>query len=247
MDKNKSLRKVLVFCEESQAVTKEFRARGFETYSCDIIDCSGDHPEWHIKADGLPLLNGHCTFKTCDGIEHTIEGKWDLIIAHPPCTDLSNSGARHFEKKREDGRQRASIEFFGKTLTADCDKIVVENPMNIISGNYIKQYFPDLCKKYGFPLKPTQVIQPWMFGDNYNKTTWLWIKGLPNLVPEVTKEPEMEWVYWTDKRTGRQKRQNKWYYDALINSKTPEERGRIRSKTFPGIARAFAEQFGAFL
>lgn len=239
--------KVLIACEESQESCLAFRVRGFEAYSCDIIDCSGGHPEFHIKQDVLPLLNGNCTFKTCDGVEHTIEGKWDLIISHPPCQNLSNSGARHFEKKRADGRQRASIEFFGKFLMADCDKIVIENPMNIISGTYVKEWFPDLCEKYDLPRKPSQVIQPWMFGDNFNKTTWLWIKGLPNLVPEITEEPEMEWVYWTDKRTGKQKRQNKWYYDALINSKTPEERSQIRAKTFPGIARAFAEQFGACL
>ena len=234
-------------CEESQAVTIQLREHGIEAYSCDIIDCSGGHDEWHIKQDVLSLLNGNCTFTTCDGVSHTIDGKWNAIFAFPPCTHLSNSGARHFEKKRADGRQRWAIEFFGKMITADCDKIVVENPMNIISGTYIKQYFPDLCEKYGFPLQATQRIQPWMFGDNFNKTTQLWIKGLPPLVPEITEAPEMEWVYWTDKKTGKQKRQNKWYYDALINSKTPEERSCIRSKTFPGVARAFAEQWSPLI
>ena len=128
-------------------------------------------------------------------------------------------------------------------LNADCDHIVVENPVNIISGDYVKKWFPDLCEKYGIPLKPTQRIHPWMFGDNFSKTTCLWIKGLPPLVPEVTEEPEMEWFEWVDKKTGKIKRQNMWYYDAFRNCK-PEERGRVRSKTFPGIARAFAEQFG---
>lgn len=233
-------------CEESQAVTKEFRDRGFETYSCDIIDCSGGHPEWHIKEDVLPLLNGNCTFRTCDGVEHIIKGKWDLIIAHPPCTHLTNSGARHFEKKREDGRQREGIEFFCQFLNADCDKVVVENPIGIISGTYIKEYFPDLCEKYNLPRKYQQVIHPWMFGDNYSKNTCLWIKGLPNLIPEVDQQPELQWVEWVDKKTGKIKRQDKWYYDAFCNCK-PEERGRVRSKTFPGIARAFAEQWSKYL
>ena len=239
-------KKVLIACEESQATCSEFRKLGFEAYSCDIIDCSGGKPNWHIKQDVLPLLNGNCTFKTCDGVEHTIEGKWDLIIAHPPCFDLSNSGDRHFEKKRADGRQRKSIEFFCQFLIADCDKVVIENPMNIISGTYVQKYFPDLCEKYGLPRKYTQAIQPWMFGDNFNKTTWLWIKGLPPLIPEITEQPELQWVERVDKKTGKVKRQDKWYYDAFRNCK-PEERGKIRSKTFPGIARAFAEQFGKCL
>lgn len=239
-------KKVLVACEESQAVTSEFRKLGFEAYSCDIIDTSGNHPEWHIKQDVLPLLDGNCTFTTCDGKSHTIDGKWDLIIAHPPCDHLSVSGARHFEKKRADGRQRWGVEFFCKMLNADCDHIVVENPVNIISGDYVKKWFPDLCEKYGIPLKPTQRIHPWMFGDNFSKNTCLWIKGLPPLVPEITEEPEMEWFEWVDKKTGKTKRQNMWYYDAFRKCK-PEERGRVRSKTFPGVARAFAEQWSKCL
>lgn len=98
--------KVLVACEESQRVTLYLREREIEAYSCDIIECSGEHPEWHIKADVLPLLNGNCKFTTCDGVEHEVVGKWDMIIAFPPCTHLAVSGARHFEKKRADGRQR---------------------------------------------------------------------------------------------------------------------------------------------
>lgn len=239
-------KKVLVACEESQAVTSEFRKLGFEAYSCDIIDTSGNHPEWHIKQDVLPLLDGNCTFTTCDGKSHTIDSRWDLIIAHPPCDHLSVSGARHFEKKRADGRQRWGVEFFCKMLNADCDHIVVENPVNIISGDYVKKWFPDLCEKYGIPLKPTQRIHPWMFGDNFSKNTCLWIKGLPPLVPEITEEPEMEWFEWVDKKTGKTKRQNMWYYDAFRNCK-PEERGRVRSKTFPGVARAFAEQWSKCL
>ena len=239
--------KVLVACEESQAVCKQFREKGFEAYSCDIIDCSGGHPEWHIKQDVLPLLNGNCTFKTCDGMEHRIDGKWDLLICHPPCVDLCVSGARHFEKKRANGTQRKSIEFFCQFLTADCNHIAIENPVGIISGQYVKEYFPDICEKYGLPINPEQKVHPWMFGDNFSKNTCLWLKGLPALIPEVTEEPEMEWVEWTDKKTGKKKRQNKWYFDALKNSKTPEERSKVRSKTFHGIARAMAEQWGTFL
>lgn len=236
-------KKVLVSCEESQAVTIEMRKLGIEAYSCDIIDCSGGHPEWHIKQDVLPLLNGNCTFNTCDGATHNIEGKWDAIFAFPPCTHLSVSGARHFEKKREDGRQRFAVDFFGKHLTADCDRIVVENPVNIISGDYVKEWFPDLADKYNLPRKSTQRIHPWMFGDNFSKTTCLWIKGFSPLTPEVTEEPEIEWVEWVDKKTGKTKRQDKWYYDIFVKCK-PEERGKLRSKTFPGVARAMAEQWG---
>lgn len=234
-------KKVLVACEESQEVTRRFREKGVEAYSCDIVDCSGGHPEWHIKGDVLPLLNGNCKFKTCDDVEHEVVGKWDAIISFPPCTHLAVSGARHFEVKRNDGRQRFGVDFFGRIMTADCDKIVLENPVNIISGDYVKQWFPDLCEKYGLPIAPTQRVHPWMFGDNFSKTTCLWIKGLPPLVPEVTEEPEMEWIVWKDKKTGKEKRQNKWYFDALVNSKTSEERSRIRSKTFPNVARAMVE------
>lgn len=234
--------KVLVACEESQAVCKEFRAKGHEAYSCDIIECSGGHNEWHIMQDVLPLLNGNCTFKTCDGVEHHIDGRWDMIIAFPPCTHLAVSGARHFEIKRADGRQRWGIEFFCQFLAADCDKIVIENPVGIMSGDYVPKHFPDIAQKYGLPRKPTQIIQPWMFGDNYAKSTCLWIKGLPALVPEITEEPEMEYMEWVCKKTGKTKRQAQWYCDALKLS--PEERAKVRSKTFPGVARKMAETWG---
>lgn len=191
--------------------------------------------------DVIPLLNGNCEFKTVDGMLHKIDGKWDMIIAFPPCTDLCVSGARHFEKKRNDGRQRNSIDFFGKFLYANCDKIVIENPVGIISGDYIPKYFPDLAEKYNLPQKPTQIIQPWMFGDNYAKSTCLWIKGLEPLTPKVTKKPQLEWFEWTDKK-GRKKRQPKWFMDAL---KLPaNERAKVRSKTFPKVAAAMAEAWG---
>lgn len=235
--------KILVACEESQAVTIELRKLGHEAYSCDIIECSGDHPEWHIRWDALALINGNCSFMTTDGELHSIDGKWDMIIAFPPCTHLTVSGAAHFEKKREDGRQRWGIEFFCQFLNADCDKISIENPIGIISGDYIPKWFPDLAEKYGLPRKPAQVIHPWMFGDNYSKSTCLWLKGLNPLVPAVTEQPELEWKEWVDKKTGKKKRQPLWFYEALLNSKTPEERAKIRSKTFPGIAKAMAEQW----
>lgn len=235
--------KILVACEESQAVTIELRKLGHEAYSCDILECSGGHPEWHIMEDVLPLLNGNCSFNTCDCAEHHIDGKWDMIIAFPPCTHLAVSGARHFEQKRADGRQREGIEFFCQFLSADCDRIAIENPIGIISGDYVQTHFPELAEKYSLPRKPNQIIHPWMFGDNYLKSTCLWLKGLANLVPAVTEQPEMEYKEWVDKKTGRKKRQNLWYYNALLNAKTPEERSTIRSKTFPGIAKAMAEQW----
>lgn len=234
--------KVLVACEESQAVCKTFREKGHEAFSCDIIECSGGHPEWHIIHDVLPLLNGDCTFKTCDRQEHHIDGKWDMIIAFPPCTHLAVSGARHFEAKRADGRQREGIEFFVHFLNADCEKIAIENPIGIISGDYIPKWFPDLAEKYGLPKKQSQIIHPWMFGDNFSKGTCLWLKGLEPLIPDVTEEPKLEYKTWTDKKTGRNKRQPKWFFDALKLS--PEERAKARSKTFPAIAKAMAEQWG---
>lgn len=231
--------KVLVACEESQAVTKELRKLGHEAYSCDIIPCSGEHPEWHIMQDVLPLLDGDCEFLSMDGQAHTIKGKWDMIIAFPPCTHLAVSGTRHFEKKRSDGRQREGIEFFCKFLNADCERIAIENPVGIISGDYIPKHFPDLAEKYGLPKKPTQIIQPWMFGDNAKKSTCLWLIGLERLVPEITEEPELEYYEWTDGKTGKKKRQPLWYYKARSGN-----HGKKRSKTFPGIARAMAQQWG---
>lgn len=234
--------KILVACEESQAVTKELRRLGHEAYSCDIIDQSGGHPEWHIMQDVLPLLNGSCLFTTTDGKLHAVAGKWDMLIAFPPCTHLAVSGAAHFEKKREDGRQRWGIEFFCQFLTADCDRISIENPVGIISGDYIPQYFPDLAEKYGLPKKPTQIIHPWMFGDNFSKSTCLWLKGLDPLVPLVTEQPTLEWKEWVGK-DGRKKRQPLWFYKTLRECRTPAERAKARSKTFPGIAKAMAEQW----
>jgi hypothetical protein len=235
--------RVLVACEESQAVTKELRRLGHEAYSCDVIPCSGGHPEWHIMQDVIPLLNGHCSFKTTDGMTHTIDSRWDMLLAFPPCTHLAVSGALHFEKKRADGRQREGIEFFARFLSADAERIAVENPIGIISGDYIPTHFPDLAEKYGLPRKPDQIIHPWMFGDNYSKSTCLWLKGLKPLVPMVDEQPELEWKEWIDKKTGKKKRQPLWFFESLSQAKTTEERSKMRSKTFPGIAKAMAEQW----
>lgn len=170
---------VLIACEESQEVCKAFRALGHNAFSCDIQECSGGHPEWHILEDCTKVINGRCVFLTQAGTLEVITGRWDLLIAHPPCTDLCVSGSRFFEKKRADGRQRRSIEFFCQFLHADCDRIAIENPIGIISGKYIADYFPDLCEKHGLPLKHSQVIQPFEYGHPVSKATCLWLKGLP--------------------------------------------------------------------
>lgn len=182
-NENTNSLKILVACEESQAVTSELRRLGHEAYSCDIIDQSGGHPEWHIMQDVIPLLNGNCEFETTNGERHGVDGKWDMIIAFPPCTDLTVAGAKYFEQKRNDGRQRKSIEFFCKFLEADCDKIAIENPVGIMSGKYIQTWFPDLAEKYSLPRKYSQIIQPYEFGHPVSKKTCLWLKGLNNLTP----------------------------------------------------------------
>ena len=227
--------KILVACEESQAVTKEFRALGHEAYSCDIIDHSGEHDDWHIKQDVTMLLNGSCTFKTVDGTEHEIVGKWDMIIGFPPCTHLAVSGARHFEAKRADGRQRAGIELFCSFLKADCEKVAIENPIGIISGDYIPKWFPDLAEKYGLPIKPTQIIQPYEYGHKAKKSTCLWLKGLPKLQPTNIVEPEL--IQYTCKN-GKTVTFGANYVRGL------KDRAKDRSKTFEGVAKAMAEQWG---
>lgn len=226
--------KILVACEESQAVTKELRALGHEAYSCDILKCSGGYPEWHIEKNVLRVLDGDCNFITSDNKAHSITGKWDMIIAFPPCTHLAVSGAAHFEKKRQDGRQKEAIDFFYKFINADCDRIAIENPIGIISGNYIKEFFNIE------PLKPSQIIQPWQFGDNVGKSTCLWLKGLPLLIPEITERPPVEYHEWVSKN-GKKKRQEKWFYETRCLPY--KDRGRVASKTFPGIAHAMATQW----
>lgn len=208
--------KVLIACEESQEVCKAFRARGHEAYSCDLQECSGGHPEWHIQGDCLPLLNGNCEFVTCGGGRTTID-KWDLIIAHPPCTKTSNAGAKHLWRGHKLNIPRYYEGLCGKALfmailEADCRKIVVENPM------------PSAI--FDFP-KPTQIIQPYEYGHPVSKKTLLWEKGVEPLKPTNIVKPEAN---CHDAGT--------WFM------KGGKDRQKNRSKTFPGIAKAMAEQWG---
>lgn len=214
--------KVLVACEESQVVCKAFRALGHEAYSCDILPCSGGHPEWHLKCDVSRVLNPG-TFRLEDGNIVSILN-WDAIIAFPPCTHLAVSGAAWFEQKRKDGRQQQGIDFFMALANAPCDKVVIENPVGIMSSKW---------------RKPDQIIQPYQFGDFFSKKTCLWIKGLPLL--KFTKEVSPGEI--VEYKSG--KKMPKWYADAYrLPSK---ERAKLRSKTFPGVARAMAEQWGDYL
>ena len=207
---------ILVACEESQRVCEAFRKRGGKAYSCDIMECSGGHPEWHIMQDAIPLLNGKCSFKTMDGIEHSIDGKWDLIIAHPPCTYLSNAGARFLYPKGVLNEERlakgmVAKDFFMHFYNADCDRIAIENPIP--------------SKVYGLP-PYTQTIQPWMFGHPVQKKTCLWLNGLPELQPTNVVEERQ-----STKIPGN------WFNSG------GKERQKNRAKTFPGIAKAMAEQW----
>lgn len=219
--------KILVGCEESQAVTIAFRNKGHEAYSCDILPCSGGHPEWHIQQDIFEVI-----------------GKgWDLIICFPPCTDLALSGAKHFIKKRSDGRQEKSIRFFFDIWKrSNC----CENPMGIINGGkYIKKHFALLYNEMidaSFPFKPTQIIQPWQFGDEAQKTTCLWLNGLNPLIPtDIVGKGD----FYTSPQG---KVLPAWYGDAIgADGKKLSYNGaeikKIRSKTFPGIAQAMADQW----
>ena len=185
--------KILVACEESQVVTTELRNRGHEAYSCDLLPCSGGHPEWHLQQDVIPLLRD----------------KWDMIIAFPPCTHLAVSGAKHFKEKIADGRQQQGIDFFMQFTNLECPKIAIENPVGIMSTIF---------------RKPNQIISPWQFGHTTNKKTCLWLKGLPllkstNIIPEEERTNEI------------------WFMPPS------KDRPQQRSKTFPGIARAMANQW----
>lgn len=219
--------KILVACEESQAVTKELRRLGHEAYSCDIIECSGGHPEWHIMQDVLPLLNGNCEFMSMDGQAHNVDGKWDMIIAFPPCTYLTVTGNRWFNVERygEKAVQRYSdredaIKFFMAFANADCKRIAIENPIGVMSTEY---------------RKPDQIIHPYMFGDPARKATCLWLKGLHHLSATNVVEPEII------KYKNRKGTDNPWHMNTM--SLPPTERAKARSKTFPGIAKAMAEQW----
>tara|TARA_R100000655_G_scaffold106556_1_gene155990 strand:+ start:35 stop:688 length:654 start_codon:yes stop_codon:yes gene_type:complete len=202
--------KILVACEESQAVTKHLRVLGHEAFSCDILPCSGGHPEWHYQQD----------------VFEVIEKGWDVMIAFPPCTHLASSGARHFKQKIADGRQQQGIDFFMKLVNADIDRIAIENPVGVMSTKY---------------RKPDQIIQPYQYGDKAQKSTCLWLKNLPKLEPTNIVE-KGEFFEFTSKK-GDKKRMPMWYYKALQDAKTPEQRRTLRSKTFDGIARAMATQW----
>ena len=210
--------KVLVACEESQRVTIELRKLGHEAYSCDIEPCSGGHEEWHIQGDVIPLVNGNCEFKTVDGTKHSIKGKWDMLICHPPCTYLSNAGARHLFPKGELNKKRykkglEAKDFFMRLYNADCNMIAVENPIP--------------SKIYELP-KYSQIIQPYEYGHPFSKKTCLWLKGLPKLKPtKIISKEEIQ----STKIAGN------WF------NKGGKERQKNRSKTFPGIAQAMAEQW----
>ena len=227
--------KILVACEESQTVCKAFRKIGHEAYSCDIQECSGGHPEWHIQGDVLPLLNGICTFQTIDGTQHTIQGKWDMIIAHPPCTYLTVAANKLYnvdkygEKaiKRLADREKA-IEFFMSFVNADCERKAIENPIGVISTRY---------------RKPNQIIQPYQFGHPVRKSTCLWLYGLPQLVP--TNIVDFENIH-SQGRSGGYSGPS-WVVRDESGKVLPYGDLRVsiaRSKTYPGIAKAIAEQWG---
>jgi site-specific DNA-cytosine methylase len=202
--------KILVGCEESQAVTIELRKLGHDAFGCDLLPCSGGHPEWHFQQDIFEVIN---------------KG-WDMLICFPPCTDLAVSGARHFERKIADGSQKKSINFFMALVNCGIEKIAVENPIGIMSKIY---------------RKPDQIIQPYHFGDKAQKSTCLWLKNLPKLTPTEIVD-KGEFFEFTSKK-GEKKRMPMWYYKALRDAKTPEQRRTLRSKTFDGIAKAMANQW----
>jgi hypothetical protein len=214
--------RILLACEESDEVRGRFEKLGFDAWSCDL------QPNRNPNAK-------HYQGSICD----IINDGWECMIAFPPCTHLAVSGAPHFEKKRADGRQQQGINFFMSMVNAPIKHIAIENPIGIMS----KTYKP-----------PTQKIQPYYFGDEAQKTTCLWLKNLPplyhNAAPnlfdnEITHVGKGEMFEWVDSKSGKTKRQPKWYADAFkLNS---DERSKVRSKTFPGIAEAMANQWGKYL
>ncbi len=208
--------KILIACEESQAVCLAFREKGHEAYSCDIEFCSGGAPQWHIWADVTPLLNGNCTFRTCDGQLHSV-ARWDMIIAFPPCTYLSKAGAANLKrggtvnKERFDKGQQAAA-FFRAILNADCDRICIENPVPM--------------KAFGLP-PYVQCIEPYYFGEPVTKKTYLWLKGLPYLCPAKVIEPIYTFQTFP-----------------LFKNSHGKYRQKNRSKTFKGVAEAMALSWG---
>lgn len=219
--------RVLIACEESQVVCTAFRERGHEAYSCDIIDCSGGHPEWHIQTDVRNILNGFCLFETMDGTKHYINSKWDLIIAFPPCTFMSKAGARWMFPKGELSQERyakamAAKEFFMQIFNADCDRIAIENPRPL--------------KIVELP-EPHQVIQPYQFGHPYSKATCLWLKNLPPLEPT---EIITEYKPYCPSNTGGVTRGQSHNSGGAVRGDDAVN----RSKTFVGIGKAMGSQWG---
>lgn len=197
--------KILIACEESQEVCKAFRAKGHEAYSCDILPCSGGHPEWHFECD----------------IQHALSDEWDMLIAFPPCTHLAVSGTKHFAKKQADGRQQYAIDFFMKFAECSIARVAIENPIGIMSTQW---------------RKPDQIIQPYEHGHSVNKSTCLWLKGLPLLVP-TNMVPSDDIITLSSGA-----KMSKWYYETSCLPQ--KERATARSKTFAGIAKAMADKWG---
>lgn len=233
---------VLVACEESQRVTIEFQRLGHTAYSCDLEPCSGGYPEWHIQSDVLPLINGNCDFTTSDGTAHKLIGKWDMIIAFPPCTYLTNAGTRHYSLKcnspeKVAAREKlrlAAADFFIRLANADCKRIAIENPVGYMS----KHYKP-----------PTQIIEPYYFAanpddkDNYvTKRTCLWLKGLP-VLKRISELPRPKPIRSYTTLHGK-KKNVVWCMD--VSGANQAERAKKRSKTFLGIAKAMAEQWSEY-
>ncbi len=232
---------ILVACEESQAVTIELRKLGHQAYSCDIIECSGGHPEWHIRWDALALINGNCSFMTDDGEIHRIDGKWDMLIAFPPCTYLTSAGTRHYslrmnpewKVKERIAKRDDAVKFFLAFANADCDRIAIENPVGHMNTNW---------------RKPDQIIHPYFFAeskgdaDNYvQKRTCLWLKNLPVLTRTTDlPKPEPKYICQGEKCKGKA---IGWCEGIKDTHGGQAGRAKARSKTFPGIAKAMAEQW----
>lgn len=201
--------RILVACEESQAVTIELRKLGHEAYSCDLLECSGGHPEWHFQNDVLDMLDMN----------------WGMIIAFPPCTHLCGAGAPSWKEKQKDGRQQSAIDFVYAIRDCDCERIAIENPTGKLNTIW---------------RKPDQIINPFQFGDPFKKRTCLWLKGLPLLNPTNVVEPEFH--YTSNSARGGLRKDGTRAKSKLPIFKawdSPKE----RSKTFPGIAKAMAEQW----
>lgn len=226
---------VLVACEESQAVCKEFRALGHRAFSCDIQECSGGHPEWHIKGDMLNVLWGGVTFMTQDGVTHSIDGVWDLVIGHPPCTYLTISGNAWYNEEKYLGKALTryrdrldGIRFFMHFVFCNAKHVAIENPVGIMSSVY---------------RTPNQIIQPYEYGDPESKKTCLWLKDLPNLVPtDILPLPESgRWANQTPDG------QNKLIIDGKWVGFNDPRTAKYRAKTYPGIAKAMADQWSAYI